>query len=462
MLPWLGWERLVFASASIGFHRFGLGPRSGDLSLLGDDPRGVLLDELDEPGIALLRGGDLLSAAEIITERHRQDRLPRGYLAAAIRRLSFFVPIDRRVFEAEVQARIDRALIVRTGLVERLVTFWMNHFVVETGANGTVRRTAAAFEREAIRPFVLGRFEDMLVAATRHPAMLSYFNSAISVGPNSVIGRQSGRGCNENHARELLELHTVGVGAGYSQADVTALSKVLTGWSYRGASGDDELADDYGCFWFVADAHEPGGQRVMDVDYPQTGLDQGEAVLSTLAAHEATARRIAWKLVRHFVSDHPAPDIAEEVTAVFLESGGDLKACVRTLLLHDKAWGPVVKIKSPGEFLWSALRALGLGIDVAQVARVLSALGQPLWNPHAPNGFPDHADSWLAGNAMTDRLDFAEELAARVRIDLDPLALTDAVLGKRCSASTREHIARAQTRSQALALLLMSPEFQRR
>ncbi|AEH85267.1 DUF1800 domain-containing protein [Mesorhizobium opportunistum] len=453
---------MVFASASIGYHRFGLGPRSRDLSLLDGDPRTVLLNELDEPDIALLTGGDLLSAAEIITQRHRQDRLPRGYLAAAIRRLTFFVPIDRRVLEAEVRARIDRALIARTGLAERLVTFWMNHFVVETSANGTVRRTAAAFEREAIRPFVLGRFEDMLVAVTRHPAMLSYFNSANSVGPNSVIGRRSGRGCNENHARELLELHTVGVEAGYSQADVSALSKVLTGWSYRGASEDDELADDYGRFYFTADAHEPGGQVVMDVDYPQTGLDQGEAVLSALAGHEATARRIAWKLVRHFINDDPAPDIAETIAAIFLESAGDLKACVRMLLLHDKAWGPAVKIKSPSEFLWSALRALDLRIDVAQVARVLSALGQPLWNPNAPNGFPDHADSWLAGNAMTDRLDFAEELAARARVDLDPLALVDAVLGMACSATTREHIAHARSRSQALTLLLMSPEFQRR
>jgi uncharacterized protein (DUF1800 family) len=453
---------LGFASASLGYHRFGLGPRSGDLSLLDNDPRSVLLNELDEPDIALLNRADLQSAAEIITERHRQDQLPRGYLAAAFRRLSFFVPVDRRVFEAEVQARIDRVLTVRTGLVERLVTFWMNHFVVETGANGTVRRTAAAFEREAIRPFVLGRFEDMLVAATRHPAMLSYFNSANSVGPNSVIGRQSGRGCNENHARELLELHTVGLDAGYSQADVIALSKILTGWSYKGASGSDDPTDDYGCFCFVADAHEPGRQVVMDVDYPQTGVDQGEAILSTLARHEATARRLAWKLVRHFVNDHPAPDIAEKITAIFLESAGDLKACVRMLLLHEKAWIPAVKIKSPGEFLWSALRALDLGIDVAQVARVLSALGQPLWNPNAPNGFPDRADSWLAGNAITDRLDLAEELAARAHIDLDPLALIETVLGEGCSATTREHIARARSRSQALALLLMSPEFQRR
>jgi uncharacterized protein (DUF1800 family) len=338
----------------------------------------------------------------------------------------------------------------------------MNHFVVETDANGTVRRTAAAFEREAIRPFVLGRFEDMLLAATRHPAMLSYFNSANSVGPNSVIGRRTGRRCNENHARELLELHTIGVEAGYTQEDVAALSKVLTGWSYRGARADDEFTSDYGGFWFDADAHEPGGQVVMGVDYQQTGVRQGEAVLSTLATHEATARRIAWKLTHHFVNDQPAPKIAEKIAATFLESGGDLKACVRTLIVREEAWGPPAKIKSPGEFLWSALRALDADINVAQVARILNALGQPLWNPTAPNGFPDQAESWLAGDAMSDRLDVAEELASRARIDLDPVAVMEAVLGKACSASTRAHIAHAQTRPQALALLLMSPEFQRR
>jgi uncharacterized protein (DUF1800 family) len=338
---------VAFASASIGYHRFGLGPRSGDLAAPDDDPRDVLLSELDEPDIALLKGADLLSSAEIITERRRQDQLPRGYLAAAFRRLCFFVPVDRRVFEAEVQARIDRALTVRTGLVERLVTFWMNHFVVETGANGTVRRTAAAFEREAIRPFVLGRFEDMLVAATRHPAMLSYFNSATSVGPNSMIGRRSARGYNENHARELLELHTVGVEAGYSQADVTALAKILTGWSYKGANVEDECADDYGCFRFAADAHEPGKQCVMDIEYPQTGVDQGEAVLSALAAHEATARRIGCKLVRHFVNDNPAPEIAEEVAATFL----------RLRETSKRASGPCFSTTRRGA-PWSRSRAL--------------------------------------------------------------------------------------------------------
>jgi uncharacterized protein (DUF1800 family) len=479
-------EGLVMAAAAaLALHRFGLGPRRGDLAAIGNDPRGALWAELERPDAARLDGNGLLDTVAILTERRREaDLAKQGLKATADASPAMsdagaamadgdapmkdsgpttapapaaVEPVGRRVVQAEIAARIERALAAETGIVERLVAFWTNHFAVEADASSTVRYTAGAFEREAIRPYVLGRFEDMLLAVTKHPAMLAYLDTVRSVGPNSTIGEKLNRGFNENHARELLELHTVGVDAGYSQADVTAFAQVLTGWTYsRGKTGE------WGRFLFRGNAHEPGARMVMGVSYPQAGIDQGEAVLHDLARHPATARHIGQKLARHFVADDPPPQLSERLSATFLDTGGDLKACAETLIGSDEAWGPPAKLKLPQEFLWSALRALGLSIEARLAARAMAALGQPFWNPPSPEGFPDDAPTWLAADAVTDRLDFAEELAARADPEIDPSALLVAVLGSEASPATREAIARAESRTQALALLLMSPEFQRR
>jgi uncharacterized protein (DUF1800 family) len=231
----------------------------------------------------------------------------------------------------------------------------------------------------------------------------------------------------------------------------------LTGWSFAHGEGKP-----LGRFLFRAKAHEPGAQTIMGVSYSQPGVAQGEAVLRDLARHPATARHIAEKLARHFVADDPPPALTERIAATLLDTGGDLKAGTRTLLGSDEAWGPPTKMKLPQEFLWSALRVLDIALDSRRAMRAMEALGQPFWNPPSPAGFPDDAPSWLAADAVSDRLDFAEQLALGAEPDIDPVALLDTVLGPDASHATRSAVALADSRTQALALLLMSPEFQRR
>jgi uncharacterized protein (DUF1800 family) len=321
---------------------------------------------------------------------------------------------------------------------------------------------AGAFERDAIRPFVLGRFEDMLVAATRHPAMLMSLDNVGSVGPNSPAGKKRDRGLNENHARELLELHTVGVDAGYTQADVTSFAKVLTGWTF----GRDMHKADAGIFGFQPYLHEPGDQVVMgktykdDLLYPVGDEGAGLAVLHDLAHHPATARHIATKLVSHFVADTPPQALVDRIATVFMKTGGDLKAVSRTLVQADEAWSGDGKFVTPQQFLFASVRALDLDIDPPKAVQFLNLLGQPLWNPPSPQGFHDDKATWLAPDAMTTRLDIADRVGQLARSTSESKQLVDDVLSPSASPETRTAVTRAESRPQAIALLLMSPEFQ--
>lgn len=357
----------------------------------------------------------------------------------------------------ELPLRLNRLAEAKPGFAERLVAFWTNHFAIEADNGGVVRTLVGPFEREAIRPHILGSFEELLFAATRHPAMLVYLNNATSVGPDSKAGQRREAGLNENHARELMELHTLGVDGGYTQADVTSLARILTGWSV-GRNKSEEL----GKFLFRGQAHEPGAQALLGQEFGEKGIRQGEAALRLLAYHPATARHVATKLVRHFVSDTPPPALIDRLAQSFTDSKGDLAAVSRTLLEADESWAaPAEKLRSPQEYLWAGLRALRLKPKPGQVTKALQSLGQPLMNPPSPAGFSDLTSTWLAPDAMTTRLDVAQELAATAG-DLDPREVADAVLGPLLGAETKLTIERAESPTQGLALLLMSPEFQRR
>jgi len=339
-------------------------------------------------------------------------------------------------------------------LVERLVWFWSNHFCVN--ADATVM--AGGYEREAIRPNVLGRFVDMLQAAEAHPAMLLYLNNALSVGPNSVAGINRDRGINENLAREILELHTLGVRTGYSQADVTSFAKILTGWTIRETVSDP---DHGGEFVFLRRAHEPGPQTVIGRDYPDNGVEQGRAVLVDLARHPATARHIATKLARHFVADEPPPALVDRLATRFLDTEGDLREVARALIAAPEAWTPEqAKIKRPAEWIVAGLRATGRSGDIGRIVGGLNLLGEPLWRPPSPKGFPDDNAAWLQG--LAQRLDIANTVAQRLGDQLDPAAVAEAAIGPLASAETRRAIASAESKPQALTMLLMAPEFLRR
>jgi uncharacterized protein (DUF1800 family) len=298
----------------------------------------------------------------------------------------------------------------------------------------------------------------MLLAAEGHPAMLFYLDNAGSIGPNSVAGINRTRGLNENLAREILELHTLGVRSGYTQDDIISFAKVLTGWSFIPTNTPDHGGE----FAFVRRMHEPGALTVVGKSYPDSGIEQGRAVLADLARHPATATHVARKLAIHFVADQPPPRLVERLAGVFRDSDGDLKAMAVALVKSDEAWdGRRLKLKRPDEWLVSALRAGGAREpNVERVVGSQALLGEPLWRPPSPQGFSDQEEAWIDGLAM--RLDIASAFANRVGEKLDPHAIVDEALGPLASAETRETIKRAESRTQAFALLLLSAEFQRR
>ncbi len=369
--------------------------------------------------------------------------------------------IIQKTFRAEALARLQRAIMADCGFTERLVVFWSNHFCISANKGGPARMWAGSFEREAIRPHVLGRFADMLKAVEQHPAMLFFLDNQQSLGPDSRAGKNRNRGLNENLAREILELHTLGVGGGYSQDDVTSLARIITGWTYPGRQGQLGAP---GSFVFNANAHQPGAHVVMGKVYESNGVAQGEAVLADIARHPSTAKFIATKFVRHFVADDPPPALVARLADVFTRTDGDLKALATALLDSDEAWkAPLTKVRSPYEFLIATGRLLAqIPGDPGRYLAGLNALGQPLWAPAGPNGFPDSNAAWAAPEGMKLRLDISAQVASRLGESIDPRDLLELVVADASSVETRRTIERAETRQQALALLLMSPEFQRR
>jgi uncharacterized protein (DUF1800 family) len=475
--------------AAIALHRFGLGPRAGSVNAIASDPRGALLAELEKPEAGRIANDNLLShgaalrAAFAFQEARRQERIaqqaaknadsknaapanaepktaapPPSLPMPAANPPSGSGIAPQQIYLEEAKVRLVAALRCEIGFVERLAWFWSNHFCVSADKFG-VRPIAGAFEREAIRAHVLGRFGNMLEAVETHPAMLIYLDNARSIGPASQAGKNRGRGLNENLAREILELHTLGVRTVYTQDDVTSFAKVITGWSVIPVRQDPVRG---GEFTFNPRMHEPGTQSVVGQSYADAGFDQGRRVLADLARHPATARHIAQKLARHFVADDPALALVERLTKRFLDTQGDLKEMAKALVAAPESWAPRRgKLKRPTEWIVAALRAAGVTPeDVRPVMQAQNLLGEPLWRPPAPNGFADDDATWLDG--LSQRLDVANQIARRIAAGADPTVMFEETLAPIASAETKQTIARAESRPQALALLLMAPEFQRR
>lgn len=369
--------------------------------------------------------------------------------------------VIQKTFRAEALARFQRASVAECGFAERLVVFWSNHFCISASKGGLARMWAGSFEREAIRPHVLGRFADMLRAVEQHPAMLFFLDNQQSLGPDSRAGINRHRGLNENLAREIMELHTLGVNGGYTQDDVTSFARVITGWTYAGRLG--QLGQP-GTFVFNNNAHEPGAQRVLGKIYEAGGLAQGEAVLSDIARHPSTAKFIATKFARHFVVDDPSPALVARLQDVFTRTDGDLRLLANALVDSDEAWtAPLSKMRSPYEYMIATGRILSrVPEEPGRYLGGLNLLGQPLWSPAGPNGFPDTNAAWAAPEGMKLRLDIAAQVAAKLPDSIDPRELLELAAADAASDETRRTVERAESRQQAMALLLMSPEFQRR
>jgi uncharacterized protein (DUF1800 family) len=369
--------------------------------------------------------------------------------------------VIQKTFRAEALARLQRATLADCGFTERLVAFWSNHFCISATKGELARMWAGSFEREAIRPHVLGRFADMLKAVEQHPAMLFFLDNQQSLGPDSRAGINRKRGLNENLAREIMELHTLGVGGGYCQEDVTSLARIITGWTFAGRQG--QLGTP-GSFVFNANAHQPGAQVLLGKTYEPAGVAQGEAALADIARHPSTANFTATKFVRHFVADDPPQALVARMRDTFLRTDGDLKALAIALVDSDDAWkAPLTKMRSPYEFLVASGRLLArVPEDPGPYLNGLNLLGQPLWSPAGPNGFPDTSAAWAAPEGIKLRLDIAAQLGARLGNNIDPLDLLEFAAADAASGETRRTIERAESRQQALALLLMSPEMQRR
>ena len=467
--------------------RFGLGARPGELTAAAGDPRAWLMAQIK--GAVPLAGNTPLAASDqIFTEllaardefqakkrEAAQSSDPKASAAAA------FNPVRDAYlphYRAQVLARAQSAALTTRPFAERLVHFWTNHFAVSAD-KGAVFGVAGTLENEAIRPHIDGRFVDLLTAVEQHPAMIAFLDNQYSVGKDSDLARLAARrearrmdtadkprrefGINENLAREILELHTLGVNGGYTQNDVTTFAQIITGWSIGGGKG--RLAGGTpGRFCFRDNLHEPGAKTLLGKTYGENGQRQGEAVLADLARHPSTARFIATKLVRHFVADDPPPAAVERVARAFLKSGGDLPTVYAALIDAPEAWDAKMrKFKTPQDFVFSTLRALNVAPrQPEEVVRSFDLLGQRQYTPGSPAGWPDTAKSWHGSDTLMHRVLWASRAAGRYEQGIDPVDLAASSLGAYVRPETVTALRRASSSTQALALLLMSPEFQRR
>ncbi len=454
----------------IAHHRFGYGPRAN--APLGGDPRQLLraqLDNFDPMPTPLKSFSSSARAVEEYFEHRRKLGQLRGMQDAEektrlARRARGDVRAQQVAARAEVAARSD------TPFAERLVHFWTNHFAV-SAANNKVRDLTASHEFERIRPRIMGSFADLLESAALTPAMLVYLDQFNAFGPASVaMQRRVARGrakggsqVNENLAREILELHTLGVNGGYDQADIIELAKALTGWSIKTNSNPRgaQLFGDGSAFFAVR--HEPGARQVMGRRYSADGADQARRILRDLATHPATAKHIATKLARHFTADMPAPSLIAILEQAFLTSGGDLPTVYQALIGARESWvSRPRKFRTPWEWLIAIHRGTGATIPARrQFTNLLRDFGQPAWEPPSPAGFDDIASAWAGPDALMRRVNAANAYSNRAG-NMDARALAQQWFPHSLSNATSTAIARAESPQQGIALLLVSPEMMRR
>jgi uncharacterized protein (DUF1800 family) len=470
-------------AAAIAANRFGLGARPGELPGIGADAAGWLLRQLKGAPPVLkeegLKGeGGLKPSAETLAKviELRQEKKDANEDAAKVAAALKLPAIYRPVYIDEVVARFSHSVTTERPFLERLTQFWTNHFAVSVDKIA-VLGLAGAMEREAIRPRVTGHFQDLLLAVEKHPAMLLYLDNPASIGPNSRAARFVGKrgngrkvGINENLAREILELHTLGVDGGYTQTDVTTFAQAISGWSIGGQDNGRRLAKlgvDNGTpgeFLFREVFHEPGAKKVFGKSYGDDGLRQGEAILRDLAMRKETARHISTKLARHFIADDPPKAAVDRITHAWLDSRAHLPTVYEALVESPEAWEqPLAKFKTPADYIYSSYRALGIPLrEKRRALQPFEALGQRNLMPGSPAGWPDASADWDGSSALLKRIAWADVVAQRMGDARNARDLAPQLLGATLTDDTAKAIARAESGAQALTLLMASPEFMRR
>ncbi len=488
--------------AAIAANRFGLGARPGDLKVIAGDPRGWLKAQLTpEPALPAplaalpptaddvgafqkwIKQSGLTGSINAYTKAPAQTpgmgdggAMPGAQAGSPASKPGFsveqsFIAFFGPRYAQALAARFQVATTTDRPYFERLTHFWGNHFTVSS-AKPVAQALPPSFERDVARKHAMDHFEAMLIASCTHPGMLIYLDNYISVGRHSVVGmrpdlvpkqlRELLKGLNENLAREVLELHTLGVRSGYTQDDVIALANILTGFT---VAQDGKGGGETGLFRFQPYAHEPGPQTLLGQKFPQQDVSQGAEALTMLARHPATAKLIATKLVRHFIADDPPPEAVDIIAKVFQVSIGDLKSVCTALVDLPQAWDPTPrKMKPPEQYLISAVRGMGgPPLNGMQLAALLGRMGQRPYYAAGPNGWADVEGEWIGPDPVWKRLEWASTVSKYMATASgDPAVLGDALLGPGLTEATRKAIQRAESPAQGLAILLVSPEFQRR
>ena len=460
-------------SAVIAANRFGFGARQGEIRAAESDPKAWLIAQLDNASAVPAEIDNLPGSEALVGDFHkrrmakqerRADQADDKAEQTKAELKQYAVP----TYMAQAEVRIHLAATSRHSFFERLTHFWANHFAVSADKPQTLA-LAGTLEFEAIRPHVNARFIDMLLAVERHPAMIFYLDNQRSMGINSRAARfiqgrkraQGTPGLNENLGREILELHTLGVDGGYTQQDVKALAKALTGWSIGGINPRGQL-EPVGTFVFREPMHEPGSRTVLGNRYAEAGETQAVEILEDLARHPSTAKYVSTKLARHFVSEDPPAEVIARMAGVFMETDGHLPSVYLSMVDHPLVWSETrAKFKTPNDFLISAFRLLDF---VPREPRILigyfEQLGQRPWTPGSPAGWPEHAAFWNGADALMKRIEWAAAVGRRIGNRYDPMRLIRQAFGDTIDEHTRLAVSRAESAEQGLSLLLASPEFQ--
>ncbi len=454
--------------AVIATNRFGMGARDHEIKEAQSDPQGWLGTHLISPAL-----DNSLPDSWAVINQYAEFRAIKNAEKSGQKpgnQNAMMAPLRRTYFQF-CSDTLTRSISSEHSFSWRLLDFFSNHFSV-SAQGGLMAPLAPTLEREAIAPNLFGSFADLLVAVETHPAMLIYLDNEKSIGPDSRQANylkkkaKKTRGMNENLAREILELHTMGVNGGYQLEDIQELAKAITGWSVA----RPEKEEGHG-FLFRERAHQPGQRNVLGKTYPDTGASQGETILRDLAVHPATARYVSWKLARHIISDQPPADLVDKMQEQWLKTSGNLKEVITVLIQHPQSWQiEQQKLKTPREFLVSVCRATD-GVSPRKKNReqqsrmlvnTLTAMGHKPFGAGSPAGYADISSAWDGSDALLTRIDWTNRWVESLKKRVDPLTLMDTTLGEQMASDSRTIIGRAESRQQGLSLLLLSPEFMRR
>jgi len=454
----------IISRENIAVNRFGYGARGGELAQAKVDPKKWLSSQLKAIEFSDKQPSSddaLIAHAKYQKQKKQMKQQGKSKQAqaskASDKNNKVIKNAARRVYIKMSAGTLKEAISSEHSVSWRLLDFFSNHFSVSTSGR-LMLGLSPTLEREAIAPNLLGNFADMLLAVEQHPAMLVYLNNEKSFGPNSRMAKKRKVGLNENLAREIMELHTLGVNGGYSQSDVIELAKGITGWSVKRPKKEQGTG-----FVFRAYGHEPGSRKLLGKEYAQRGIEQGRQMLHDLAMHPSTANYVCTKIAHHFVSENPPQSLIEKMQKTWLNNQGNIRKVMLTLFNAEETWlQSPQKFKTPREFVISAYRAIAPNkVNDRTLINSLTNLGQMPFNAGSPAGFSDDESDWLGASALMARVEWSSLVSAQLkRVNAEKVMVT--ALGKSISQNTYQMVMRAESRQQASTLLLMSPEFQRR